>query len=169
MARSTGCRHFGERNRPAGLEGKTFRAQLTKEQVRHSPDVDSTKPVSRQEEIAMNEYFGWPAYWGSGNPDIMGSYLRFRFRRAGIPGAYQGEPAPAKCGRRGRLSVWGTDGEIGRLENFIVDEASWHIGYLDVKTGDWPHSRSMLVPTRGVKSVSWAERRVNLKHARKEA
>lgn len=40
---------------------KTFRVQLRKEQVRHSPDVDSKKPVSRQQEIAMNDYYGWPA------------------------------------------------------------------------------------------------------------
>jgi hypothetical protein len=37
---------------------KTFHVYLTKEQVRHSPDVDAEKPVSRQQEIAMQEYFG---------------------------------------------------------------------------------------------------------------
>jgi hypothetical protein len=61
-----------------------------------------------------------------------------------------------------RYEVWDDDGVIGHLENFIVDEASWHIGYLDVKTGDWLHSRSMLVPTRWVISVSWPDHRLNL-------
>ncbi len=42
---------------------KTFHVHLTKEQVRNSPDVDSEKPVSRQQEIALREYFGWTAYW----------------------------------------------------------------------------------------------------------
>lgn len=51
---------------------------------------------------------------------------------------------------------------------FIVDEASWHIGYLDVKTGDWLHSRSMMVLTDWVTSVSWADHRVNLDHAQKQ-
>jgi hypothetical protein len=37
---------------------KTFHVHLTKEHVRHSPDVDAEKPVSRQQEIAMQEYFG---------------------------------------------------------------------------------------------------------------
>ena len=41
---------------------KTFRVHLTKDQVQNSPDVDSDKPVSRQQEIAMKKYFGW-AYW----------------------------------------------------------------------------------------------------------
>ena len=48
--------------------------------------------------------------------------------------------------------VWATDGEIGRVEGFIMDDASWHLGYLDVKAGDWLHSRSVLVPTRWVDS-----------------
>jgi hypothetical protein len=30
---------------------KTFHVHLTKEQVRNSPDVDTEKPVSRQQEI----------------------------------------------------------------------------------------------------------------------
>jgi len=62
--------------------------------------------------------------------------------------------------------VWATDSEIGRLEGFIVDDASWHLGYLDVKAGDWLHSRSMLVPTSSVASVSWADHRVNLQQTR---
>jgi hypothetical protein len=64
--------------------------------------------------------------------------------------------------------VWARDGEIGRLEGFIVDDASWHLGYLDVKTGDWLHSRSVLVPTRSVESISWAHRRVQLKEETRE-
>jgi hypothetical protein len=42
---------------------RIFHARLTKEQVRDSPDVDSEKPVSRQQEIAMEEYWGKMAYW----------------------------------------------------------------------------------------------------------
>jgi len=36
---------------------------LETEQVRESPDADTAKPVSRQEEIAMSRHYGWPAYW----------------------------------------------------------------------------------------------------------
>jgi hypothetical protein len=33
------------------------------EQVRNAPGVESDQPVSRQEEIALQQYYGWPAYW----------------------------------------------------------------------------------------------------------
>src|ERR1700690_3426886 len=49
---------------------KTFRVHLTREQIRSSPDVDSKKPVSRKQEIAMREYFGWPAYWQNVNVEF---------------------------------------------------------------------------------------------------
>ena len=42
---------------------KTCHAHLTKEQVRNSPDVDAEMPVSRQQEIAMRDYFGPLASW----------------------------------------------------------------------------------------------------------
>ena len=42
---------------------KTVHVKLTKEQVRNSPDVDTEKPVSRQQETAMMEYWGKLAYW----------------------------------------------------------------------------------------------------------
>lgn len=31
----------------------------------------------------------------------------------------------------------GTDGEIGYLDGFILDDASWHLGYLEVTAGEW--------------------------------
>ena len=47
-----------------GWTKKSIHVRVSKEQVRHSPDIDTKKPVSRQQEIAMREHFGWPAYWG---------------------------------------------------------------------------------------------------------
>ena len=62
--------------------------------------------------------------------------------------------------------VWATDGDFGILEGFVMDEASWHLGYLDVRGGDWLHNRSVLIPTRWVQSVSWAECRIHLHHTK---
>ena len=37
---------------------------LTKEQVKNSPDIDTEKPVSRQQEEDLRGYYDWPLYWG---------------------------------------------------------------------------------------------------------
>jgi PRC-barrel domain len=144
-------------------EDKKFRVQLTRVQVRHSPDVDSKKPVSRQQEMAMKAYYGWPAWW-----KVIEGVFDWQYP---IPSLPAGREFPVRTNDDPHLrstedvacyEIWTEDGKIGHVETFIVDEPSWHIGYLDVKTGDWLNSRSILVPTSLVKSVSWADKRMTL-------
>jgi uncharacterized protein YrrD len=144
---------------------KTFHVRLMKEQVRNSPDVDTKKPVSRQQEIAMKEYYGLPVFW------LDTEYFP-------LPAVPAGRDYPVHAEENSHLrsawdvagyEVWATDGDIGRVEGFIMDDASWHLGYLDVKGGNWLHSRSVLVPTRWVNSISWANHRVNLHHAQERS
>lgn len=138
---------------------RTCRAHLTKEQVRNSPDIDAEMPVSRQQEIAMRDYFGPLANWVDSE--------------FGMPATPTGMKYPLYAAEVLHLRsashmlgyhVWATDGDFGVLDGFVMDEASWHLGYLEVKSGDWLQNRSVLIPTRWVQSVSWAEFRVNLHH-----
>ncbi len=45
-------------------QDRVFRVDLTKEQVRDSPQIDAEAPVSRQREIELHEHYGWVPYWG---------------------------------------------------------------------------------------------------------
>jgi uncharacterized protein YrrD len=141
---------------------RTILVRSTKEQVRDSPDVDTEKPVSRQQEIAMEEYWGKMAYWVSTH--LEGGALMPTGRK--YPVHTKEDPHLRSARDLLDYEVWATDGEIGRLEGLIMDEASWHLGYLDVKAGDWLHGRSMLIPTRWVKSISWPDLKINLHHTR---
>lgn len=141
---------------------RTVHVHLTKEQVRHGPDVDSHKPVSRQQEIAMREFYGWPAYWSDSAEHIpipVTAGRRFPVREEDDPHLRSTDAVTG-------YTVCGNGGEIGRLRNFIVDQDSWHIGYLEVQTGDWLLRRSVLFPSRWVKTISWAEHRVDLNHSK---
>jgi hypothetical protein len=141
---------------------KAFHVHLTRDQVRHGPDVDAEKPVSRQQETAMKEYYNWPAYWSdSWCPPLSSGATGMEY-----PVHTKEDSHLRSAWDLGDYEVWDPEGAIGRLEGFIMDDASWHLGYLDVKAGDWLHRRSMLVPTRWVKSISWADHRVTLLHSR---
>jgi sporulation protein YlmC with PRC-barrel domain len=144
-------------------ENKSLHLALTKEQVRESPDVDTKEPVSRQQEIAMRDYFGKLAYWVDRRSPMTSSMP------TGIeyPVHTKGDLHLRSISHLEGYEVSGTDGDIGRLEGFVLDEASWHLGYLEVKAGEWLLCHSVLVPTRWVKSVSWADHRVKLHHTRK--
>jgi hypothetical protein len=143
-------------------EKRTINARLTKEQVRDSPNVDTEKPVSRQQEIALEEYWGKMAYWvhtvyDGGAQVPAGRQYPVRTKE---------DPHLRSAWDLLDYEVWATDGELGRLEGLIMDEASWHLGYLEVRAGDWLQGRSVLIPTRWVKSISWADLRINLHHSR---
>lgn len=137
-------------------ERKTFPVHLTREQVRHSPDIDTEKPVSRQQEMAMARYFGWPTYWSVRIPS--GQYTT----TMEYPTATEGDPHLRSAWDIAGHQVWAIDGRIGRVEDFIMDDASWHIGYLVVRTGDWLECQNLLISTRWVESISWANQRIDL-------
>jgi len=140
---------------------KTCCALLTKDQVRNSPDVDTEKPVSRQQEIAMRDYFGPLASWVDSEFGMPPMPTGMKY-----PVSTPGFPHLRSTSHVMGYQVWATDGDFGILEDFVIDEDSWHIGYLDVKSGDWLQNRSVLVPTRWVQSVSWADFRIQLHHTK---
>ena len=51
---------------------RVFAVRLTKQQIKDSPEIDTDRPVSRQMETSVYDYYGWSPYWGSGL--YMGGY-----------------------------------------------------------------------------------------------
>jgi hypothetical protein len=56
---------------PSVLEGldpkeRQFSVRLTMQQVKDSPEIDTERPVSRQMETGVYDYYGWSPYWGTG-------------------------------------------------------------------------------------------------------
>ena len=109
----------------------------------------------------MREYWGPLACWV--NSEFFSSSIP---TGAGYPVHTAEDPHLRSTSHMLGYQVWATDGDFGILEGFVMDEASWHLGYLDVKSGGWLQNRSVLVPTRLVQSVSWADFRVNLHHTK---
>ena len=81
---------------------REFSVRLTMQQVKDSPDIDTDRPVSRQIETNIYDYYGWNPYWGAG-PYMGGyGYMGGPCRRH-LPwnpgGARRKLPPPAKQGR----------------------------------------------------------------------
>ena len=136
---------------------------LTKKQIEDSPSLNSDKPVSRHFEEAYNGYYGWPVYWrgqhawGS-SPYLLGPDCEKWEKNI------QGEKA-WKFHLRSTLDVSGhyiqaTDGEIGHVEDFIIDDQTWAIRYLVIGTRNWWPGKKVLVSPRWIERVSWSESKV---------
>src|SRR5215510_10031071 len=108
---------------------------LTRDQVKDSPDIDTQKPVSRQHETAFMDYYGYPYYWGG--PYLWGDSA-FPATLA-MPPAIESQIAAAATSRRRETEshpdrhlrgvnetrgyhIKANDGEVGYADDFIIDD-----------------------------------------------
>jgi hypothetical protein len=49
--------------------------------------------------------------------------------------------------------IHATDGEIGHVEEFLLDGATWGVRYLVVDTGNWIGGRSVLISSTVVEKI----------------
>lgn len=54
------------------------------------------------------------------------------------------------------------DGEIGHVEDWIVEDEIWAIRYLIVDTGNWLPGKRVLVAPAWVETMNWADREVRI-------
>ena len=55
------------------------------------------------------------------------------------------------------------DGEVGHVEDFVIDDEDWTIRYLIVGTRNWWPGKRVLIATRSVDRISWADSTVYLR------
>ena len=53
--------------------------------------------------------------------------------------------------------ILAADGEIGHVDEFLVDERDWSVRYLVVDTSNWIGGRSVLISSEAVESHRFAE------------
>lgn len=151
---------------------------LTKEQIRNSPDIDADKPVSRQREAEYLNYYGYPYYWGG--PGLWGGSAYptgtpTRSRSLGYPDRTSGyastaaTPQPTKQAGDPHLRSTGEvigyyieadDGNIGHVEDFLVDNESWAIRYVIVDTVNWWPGKKVIIAPQWISAMNWADSRV---------
>lgn len=138
-------------------ETKHISIDLTKKQIEDSPSLESDMPVSKQFEESYYGYYGWPMYWGG--PYMWGSYHRLVRDRTLWLEALQEEkgwdPHLRSTNEVTGYQIQTADGEIGHVEDFIIDDETWAIRYLVIDTGNWRSGDKLLVSPLWINRVSW--------------
>jgi hypothetical protein len=62
--------------------------------------------------------------------------------------------------------ILATDGEIGHVDDFLIDEGSWTFRYLVVDTSNWIGGKSVLISAAAIDRVDSPARKVYVKLAR---
>ena len=135
---------------------------LTKKQIEDSPSLNTDKPVSLQFEEGSYEYYGWPMYWGG--PFMWGSYPSYpyivRDREKWIEptqGEKAWDPHLRSTSDVSGYHIQAADGDIGHVEDFIIDDETWAIRYLIIDTQNWWPGKKVLVSPQWIERVSWSE------------
>jgi sporulation protein YlmC with PRC-barrel domain len=56
--------------------------------------------------------------------------------------------------------IQAADGEVGHVEDFIIDDETWAIRYLIIDTRNWWPGKKVLVSPQWIERVSWSESKV---------
>jgi sporulation protein YlmC with PRC-barrel domain len=156
-------------------ESKTFSVNLTQDKIKNSPDIDTDKPVSRQHEELMRGYYSWPGYYGYGYgfetygywglgmwgyPAVEDSVVEKEMNQMKASEHANENPHLRSTQEVEGYDIHATDGDIGEVEDFIIDDATWKIHFLVVDTGHWFPGKKVLISPDRIKEIDWGSRAV---------
>jgi sporulation protein YlmC with PRC-barrel domain len=154
-------------------ERQSVSVKLTKARIKDSPDIQHDQPVSRQMEAGLYGYYGWDPYWG-GSFYGTGAIAAPFSTRPYFGGFGMGERAEIRTDHDDQdphlrsvaevdgYHVHASDGDIGHLEDLLVDESGWGIRYLIIDTRNWWAGPHVLVSPFAVREINWADRQMRL-------
>lgn len=135
----------------ANWDAHTFPVALTLEQIKQSPEIDTDKPVSRQQEAQLHAHFGWPHYWT---------------KSAAQPaGMAKGDSHLRSVREVTGYRIHANDGDLGRVKDFIVDDTQWIIRYLVVDLSVWMPTKKVLISPHWLSEINFVRRRVTVNMA----
>lgn len=135
---------------------------LTREQIEKSPSIDDDRTVSRQHEIDLHKYYGWPPYWTSVPLGGIGWVpLPTEALTEGEGGSEpEGDPNLRSVREVRTYKIHALDGDMGRVDDFLFEDEDWSIRYLVVDTRTWLRGKSVLVSPGWIGSIQWDEKKV---------
>ncbi len=151
-------------------EAENIGINLIKKQIEDSPSLDSDKPVSKQFEMDYYAFYGWPNYT-SGSDMWGGDSFPYIYRDSKewkeIKQQEESwDPHLRSTNAVSGLYIQASDGEIGHVEDFIIDDETWAIRYLIIDTKNWWGGKEILVSPKWIDHISWDERKVFVKLSR---
>jgi len=154
----------------ADIPAEALLVKLTRAQVENSPSIATDEPVSRQMEYSLYGYYGVDPLWGGGyygGNAIAKPMAAPSYDEAKVADALRGRHGPGDTHLRSLVEVTGynihaTDGEIGHIESFLIEDEGWDIRYLVANTRNWWFGRHVLLSPSAVRTIAWDLHRVDL-------
>lgn len=114
----------------------TLAADIRRDQVANTPPLDRAEPLTRQDEEELHNLYGWPVYWWEQDQGItpIGGLWDEPVQESENPDEPD-EAGPELLFASDLIEIYGIQpegGELGILQDVIVEDESWTIPYLVV-------------------------------------
>lgn len=154
--------------------GHRLITNLTRQQVKDSPPIETDRPVSRPYEMELYGHYGYPYYWigpyrwgltplGYGAPYPVGappageSLAPAVVEELAAREREQADPHLRSARDVRGHGIKATDGELGHVVDVWLEEESFAIRYLIVDPTSWWPGPHVLISTEWITAVSWGD------------
>jgi len=145
-------------------DARDLKVSLSVMQLRNSPEIDSDLPVSPHMEKELRDFYDSNSCRGFGDAQprpATASQWRPEYPAESIePGNLRSISAVMG------YQIGTIDGEIGHVEDLLVQDKKWRVDYLVIDTQNWWSRKRVLVSPRSVQEIDWPEKTVELKMPR---
>ena len=140
-------------------ETKAVSVDVTKARIAASPLLENRCPISKRFEEAYSAYYGYPKYWsGSFAWGPRPNLERNKEKWNESPEDPQGwDPQLRGTDDVQGLTVQASDGELGQVDDFVIDDDAWDIRHLIIKTHTWWPGKRALISPRSIDRINWPE------------
>lgn len=122
-------------------------AQLTRKQVIDSPTVETHVPLGQPSKEEEATIINWEIYW-------IGSMDH--------PWQVVGDPLVRSTQETTGYDIEGTDGPLGHVADFLIDDEAWVVRYLALDTRNWWPGKRVLVKPSRFETIDGPNRRLHL-------
>jgi hypothetical protein len=133
-------------------DGKAISLEYSKAQVANSPDIDVDKPVYRQIEEQLSNYYGWVSHWTpqrdlpepQSEPVLTGDTHLRSMRNV--------------C----TYTVMASDGTVGVVDDLVVDLNGWSIPLAILDTRHYLPATQVVIPAQRLKGIRVPDREISI-------
>lgn len=151
----------------------TIRLKTSREQIARSPQIDTSRPVTREHEHALHRFYDFSPYWSG--PELWGysivaPILESRSYTDHVINKVRDDAQSHLCSGKSLLEmhVQATDGEVGKLQNSLFEDRDWGVRYLVVSAASWMRDCDVLIAPQRIERANWDERILYVAASRRE-
>ena len=144
---------------PADIRNRAFPVSLTKCQVEASPDLRSDQPVSLQMDQDLSDYYGYSSLIGDGlygglGLGLLGDGTSRVITDPRLAAPSRDDHQLLSIGATTGFQIHALDGDIGHLDDFLVDDEDWTVTFAIVATKNWGFGKHVLVSPSDIQATN---------------